>query len=75
MNPLNLYVGYTPIRDLPTTFLYCCPVTVLEWNIGHDTVMPPVVNPESFINYHSHLHDFRGAIFTVRSPVRETYAR
>ena len=53
INPLNLYVAYAPIRDLPATFLYCFPVTILEWNSGHAFVLPPVFRPDSiFFNFH-----------------------
>ena len=49
INPLGLYIVYTPIWDLPATCPYCCPATVLEWKAGHDLVLPPVVIPESII--------------------------
>jgi len=53
VNPLDLYVAYAPIRDLPATFLYCCPVTVLEWNSGHVYVLPPVAKMESLVSHRS----------------------
>ena len=49
INSLGLYIAYAPIWNLPATFPYCCPTTVLEWKTGHDTVLPPVVFPESLI--------------------------
>lgn len=49
INPLGLYVVYAPIWNLPATFPYCCPTTVLEWKAGHDIVLPPVVLPGSVI--------------------------
>ena len=56
INPLGLYVVYTPLRDSPATFPYCCTTTVLEWESGHDLVLPPVVIPESII---IHVPDLR----------------
>jgi len=35
INPLGLYVVVASIPDLPATFPYYCPMTVLEWNTGH----------------------------------------
>ena len=49
INPLGLYIVYAPFWNLPATFPYCCPTTVLEWETGHDLVLPPVVIPESII--------------------------
>jgi hypothetical protein len=49
INPLDLYIVYTPFWDLSATFPYCCPATVLEWETGHALVLPPVGIPESFI--------------------------
>ena len=49
-----LYVAYAPIRDLPATPPYYCPVTVLEWNTGHITVLPPVAKPGSLMLHRSH---------------------
>jgi hypothetical protein len=49
INPFGLYIVYAPIRDSPATFPYCCPTTVLEWEAGHDLVLPPVVISESII--------------------------
>jgi hypothetical protein len=75
INPLDLYIINAPVRDLPATIPYCCPVAVLEWKAGRVFILSPVVIPESFIYYYSHLHDLRVAIFTVRRPACETYAR
>ena len=36
-----------PIWDLPAAFVYCCPVTVLEWDSGHVFVLTPVTKPGS----------------------------
>jgi hypothetical protein len=44
INPLALYLDHAPTRDLPATFPYCCPVTVLEWKIGYSIVLPPVAD-------------------------------
>ena len=33
---------YAPIRDLPAAFVYCCPVTILEWDSGHVFLLTPV---------------------------------
>jgi len=52
-NPLSLYVVNAPIRNLPATFIYCCPVTVLEWNPEHVIVLPPVTELESFVFHHT----------------------
>ena len=49
INPLGLYIVYAPFWNLPATFPYCCPTTVLEWEAGHDLVLPPVAIPESII--------------------------
>jgi hypothetical protein len=49
INLIDLYIIYAPIRDLPATFPYCCPTTVLEWKVGHDIIPPPVVIPASII--------------------------
>ena len=53
INPLGLYVVYAPIWNLPATPLYCCPVTVLEWNSGDVFILPPVAEPEPLISHHS----------------------
>ena len=53
INPLGLYVVYSPIWNLPATFFYCGPVTVLEWNTRHDIVLPPVAKLESLISHRS----------------------
>ena len=49
INPLGLYIVYAPFWNLPATFPYCCPSTVLEWKAEHDLVLPPVVISESII--------------------------
>ena len=46
---LGFYVAYTPIWDLPATFPYCHPVTVLEWNSGLVFVLTSVTEPGSLI--------------------------
>jgi len=51
INPLTLYAVHAPTRDLPATFLYCCPVTVLEWDFGHVFVLPPFAKLESLIHH------------------------
>jgi hypothetical protein len=51
--PVRLYVASAPILNLPAAFLYCCPVTVLEWNAGHGCVLPPVTKLESLVFHHS----------------------
>ena len=38
----DLGVAFTPIRNLPATFLYCRPITVLKRNFGHVIILPPV---------------------------------
>ena len=53
INPLGLYVVYASIWDLPATFLYCCPVTVLEWNSGHVIILPPVAKVGSLVSHRS----------------------
>ena len=57
VNPFALYVAYAPTRDLPTTFLYCYPATVLEWNSGHVIVLPPVAKLEPLIAHRSRPQD------------------
>jgi hypothetical protein len=52
-NPLAVNVVYTPIRDFPAAFLYCCPVTILEWNTGHIIVLPPVAKLKPFVSQHT----------------------
>jgi hypothetical protein len=54
INHCGLYAVYAPIREFPATFIYCCPVTVLEWNSGHDTVPASVAKLESLISHCSH---------------------
>ncbi len=54
INPLALYLDHAPTRDLPATFPYCCPVTVLEWKIGYSIVLPPVAELESLIFHSPH---------------------
>jgi hypothetical protein len=46
---LGFYVAYTPIWDLPATFPYCHPVTVLEWNSGLVFVLTSITKPGSLI--------------------------
>jgi len=41
----------TAIRGLPTTFLYCYPVTILECYIGYNIVLPPIREPDSPISH------------------------
>jgi len=54
INPLALFAVYAPAWDLPATFLYCCPITVLEWNSGHDFVLPPATKLESPVSHRSY---------------------
>jgi len=42
INPLGSYVVYATIWELSAAVLYCCPVTVLEWDPGHVVALPPV---------------------------------
>jgi hypothetical protein len=53
LDPLGFYVVYAPIRDLPATFLYYRPVTVLGWKAERDITLSPVVILESVI---LHIH-------------------
>ena len=53
IKPLGLYVAYAPIRNLPSTFLYCRPMTVLEWNSGHVFILPPFTKLGSLIYHRS----------------------
>ena len=53
INPLGVDVVYTPVRDLPATFFYDCPVAVLEWNSGHVAFTPPVAKPGSLVSHRS----------------------
>lgn len=50
----ELGVVITPIRNLPATLLYCCPVTVLEWNSGHVSLLSPVAKLKPPIFHLSH---------------------
>ena len=51
INPLALHLDHAPARDFPATFLYCYPVTVLEWKIGYSIVLPPAAKLESLISH------------------------
>ena len=53
-NPFAVNAIDAPIREHPATFLYCCPVAILEWNIGQDIVLPPVAILESLVFHRSH---------------------
>jgi hypothetical protein len=53
LDPLGFYVVYAPIRDLPATFLYYHPVTLLGWKAERDIILSPVVILESII-FHIH---------------------
>ena len=53
IKPLGLYVAYAPIRNLPSTSLYCRPVTVLEWNSGHVFILPPFAKLGSLFYHRS----------------------
>ena len=46
-----VYVVYAPIRDLPATVFFCCPVVVLEWNSGHVFILPPIVKLGPLISH------------------------
>ena len=47
--PFGFYVACTPIWELPATFVYCCPVTILEWDSGHVIILTPVSRLGSLI--------------------------
>ena len=44
---------YAPIWDLPAAFVYCCRVTVLEWDSGHVFIVTPVTKLGSSIIHFS----------------------
>ena len=48
-----MHAVYTPVWEQPATFPYCCPITVLEWKVGHDIILPPVAKLETLIAHRS----------------------
>jgi len=39
---LRCNVSFAPVRYLPATFPYCYQFTILEWNVGHGFILPPI---------------------------------
>jgi hypothetical protein len=48
-NPLSMHAVYASVWNISSTFLYCRPVTILEWNAEYFIILSPVVIPESII--------------------------
>jgi hypothetical protein len=51
--PLTVNVIYAPVGGVSAIFPYCHSVTILEWNIGREIVLPSVAVPDSPVSNHS----------------------
>jgi hypothetical protein len=52
-NPLSMHAVYASVWNISSTFLYCFPVTILEWKSGHVFVLPPGAKLESPVSHRS----------------------